>query len=375
MTPKAWLFLALGLFVVYYAVSWVRGAAAAGAQSGGGGGAGGSATGVPAVGIVVGVVIGALFGWISGGGMQVNAGQVSLVSPLTAGTPSMYVAIATMTFLGAAIALVVHRGRTGWPKPVELFIGFITNFFDTLGIGSYAPTTAMWKAWKIVDDRLIPGTLTAGHTPATIAQAFIFIAIVEVEFNTLVLLILSSVLGAWLGAGVVASWSRRNVQLGMGIALLAAASLFILKNLDEMRGTPMIEGGTATALTGTLLIVGFVGNFVLGALMTVGVGLYAPCLIMISLLGMNPTAAFPIMMGSCAFLMPIASGRFVKKGSYSLRPALGLTLAGVPAVLIAAIIVKSLPLTTVRWLVVAVVLYTAISMLRSARESVAAPAA
>lgn len=372
MTPKAWLFLALGCFVVYYAVSWVRGAAIAGAQSGDGGG--GPATGTPAVGLLVGAVIGALFGWISGGGLQVNEGQVSLLSPLTSGTPSMYVAIATMTFLGAAIAMVVHRGRTGWPKPVELFIGFITNFFDTLGIGSYAPTTAMWKAWKIVDDRLIPGTLTAGHTPSTIAQAFIFIAIVEVEFNTLVLLILASILGAWLGAGVVASWSKRNVQLGMGIALLAAASLFILKNLDEMRGTPMIEGGTATALTGTLLIVGFVGNFVLGALMTVGVGLYAPCLIMISLLGMNPTAAFPIMMGSCAFLMPIASGRFVKKGSYSLRPALGLTLAGVPAVLIAAIIVKSLPLTTVRWLVVAVVLYTAISMLRSARESAVAPA-
>ena len=209
--------------------------------------------------------------------------------------------------------------------------------------------------------------------PPTIAEALIFIAIVEVDFTTLVLLLLASVLGARLGAGIVAGWSRRNIQLGMGITLFIAALLFVIKNLDEMRGAPMIPGGTALALSGGLLVVAFVGNFMLGALMTLGVGMYAPCLIMISLLGMNPTAAFPIMMGSCAFLMPIASERFVKKQSYALRPSLGLTLAGIPAVLIAAIIVKSMPLTTVRWLVVVVVLFTSISMLRSYRASSAVP--
>ncbi len=176
-------------------------------------------------------------------------------------------------------------------------------------------------------------------------------------------------LGARLGAGIVAGWSKRNIQLGMGITLAIAAALFVIKNLDEMRGAPMIPGGTALALSGVLLAVAFLGNFMLGALMTLGVGMYAPCLIMISLLGMNPTAAFPIMMGSCAFLMPIASERFVKKRSYALRSSLGLTLAGVPAVLIAAIIVKSMSLTTVRWLVVVVVLYTSVSMLRSYRAT------
>ena len=86
--------------------------------------------------------------------------------------------------------------------------------------------------------------------------------------------------------------------------------------------------------------------------MTLGIGMYAPSLIMISLLGMNPKAAFPIMMGSCAFLMPLASLRFLKAGSYATRPALGLALGGVPAVLLAAYLVKSLPLVWVRWLVI-----------------------
>ena len=299
MTPKAWLFLALGLLVAYYAVVWIASIRAR------------------------------------------PAGAIDEVGP------------------------------AGWPKPIELGIGFVTNFFDTLGIGSYAPTTAMWRAGKIVGDRLIPGTLNVGHTAPTIAEALIFIAIVAVDFKTLALLLLASVLGAWLGAGVVAGWSKRSIQLGMGVCLIVAASLFVIKNLDEMRGVPMIPGGAAIGLSGTLLALGFVGNFILGALMTLGIGLYAPCLIMISLLGMNPTTAFPIMMGSCAFLMPVASIRFIKKGSYSLRPALGLTVGGVPAVLIAAFIVKSLPLTAVRWLVVVVVLYTAITMLRSARTTAA----
>jgi uncharacterized membrane protein YfcA len=252
------------------------------------------------------------------------------------------------------------------PTPANTAIGFVTNFFDTLGIGSFATTTSIWKFFKMIDDRVIPGTLNVGHTLPTIAQAFIFILVINVDITTLVALIAASVLGSWLGAGVVAKWPRRKIQIGMGIALLAAAALFVIKNLDEMRGTPVIAGGEAIGLSGALLLVGIVGNFILGALMTLGIGLYAPCLIMISLLGMAPTTAFPIMMGSCAFLMPVGSVRFIREGSYDRRAAIGLALGGIPAALIAGLIVKSLPLTWVRWLVVLVVLYTSIMMLRAA---------
>ncbi|HET9983169.1 MAG TPA: sulfite exporter TauE/SafE family protein [Longimicrobiales bacterium] len=250
-------------------------------------------------------------------------------------------------------------------------LGCVTNFFDALGIGSFATTTSAFKFWRLVDDRVIPGTLNVGHTLPTVAQAFIFIAVVKVDVRTLVLLIAAAVAGAWLGAGVVARWPRRSVQLGMGGALLAAAAL-MLGSLLKI-GPP---GGEALALTGTRLWLGITGNFLLGALMTLGIGLYAPCLIMISMLGMSPLTAFPIMMGSCAFLMPVGSARFIREGSYDPRAALGLAIGGVPGVLVAGLIVKSLPLDLVRWLVVVVVIYTAIAMLRSAmRERVAAPVA
>jgi uncharacterized membrane protein YfcA len=251
----------------------------------------------------------------------------------------------------------------GPPTRSHLTIGFITNFFDTLGIGSFAPTTAWFKLRNVVPDRIIPGTLNVGHTAPVIVQAFIYTVIIEVDMITLAVLIGAAVTGAWFGAGVVASWPKRKIQIGMGIALLIAAALMVMAYFELGP-----QGGTDLGLPLSLLLLAAIGNAILGALMTLGIGMYAPCMIMISLLGMDPRAAFPIMMGSCAFLMPVGSVRFVRKDAYALKPALGLAIGGIPAVLIAAYIVRELPLTAIRWLVVIVVVYTAITMLRSARR-------
>jgi uncharacterized membrane protein YfcA len=240
-------------------------------------------------------------------------------------------------------------------------MAFVLCFFDTLGIGNFAPTTSAFKFRGSVPDELIPGTLNVGYVMQTVAQALIYISIIDVDVTTLVLMIAASVVGAWLGAGIVARWPRRKIQVGMGGALIAAAVLMLMRQLNIGPG-----GGDALALEGLALVLGLVGNFALGALMTLGIGLYAPCLILVSLLGMNPRAAFPIMMGSCAFLMPAASVRFLRAGSYAPRTAVIMTLAGTPAVLIAAYIVRELSLTAVRWLVVVVVIYAAVMMLRSA---------
>jgi len=255
------------------------------------------------------------------------------------------------------------------PTGYELLVGFITDFLDTLGIGSFATTTTMYRARKTIDDRLLPGTLNVGHTIPTFAQAFIYTKSVEVEPRTLVAMIAASVAGALLGAPVVARWPRRNVQLGMGVALLLLTAVLIFRQLWTQPQTGTI------GLTGGLFVLGVAGNFVLGALMTIGVGLYAPCLVMVAMLGMNPTAGFPIMMGSCAFLMPFASVPFVRQSSYAPRAALGLTLGGLPAVLIAALLVKSLPLEMVKWLVAVVVTYTAVMLLVAASRERAAPVA
>ncbi|HEX2444681.1 MAG TPA: sulfite exporter TauE/SafE family protein [Vicinamibacterales bacterium] len=248
-----------------------------------------------------------------------------------------------------------------FPTPAHLGVGAVTNFFDTLGIGSFATTTALFRSMRMVPDRIIPGTLNVGHALPTITQAFIYTAVIPVDVLTLISMIVAAVLGSWLGAGVVSKWPKRKVQIGMGVALLVAATLMLMTQLNLFPA-----GSDALGVRGVKFIVAVGGNFMLGALMTLGIGLYAPCMILISLLGMNPTTAFPIMMGSCAFLMPVGSFRFIREQSYSLRAALGLAIGGIPGVLLAAYIVKSLPLYAVRWLVIIVVVYTAVTMLRSA---------
>ena len=271
-------------------------------------------------------------------------------------------AVVSVAFVSVwLVALLRHARERQKPDWLDVGVGFVTNVFDTLGIGSFATTSAFFKLWGMALDEEIPGTLVVGHTPPSLLQAFIFIAVVQVDFATLVLMIASSALGALLGARIVSRLPRLQIRLAMGSALIGAAMVMMLTQLQLIPG-----GGDSLGLSGVSLVFAVMGNFVFGALMTLGIGLYAPCMILVSLLGMNPRAAFPIMMGSCAMLMSVGSLPFIRSERYSRKAALGLTVGGIPGVLLAAFVVKSLPLSAVRWLVVAVVIYTASMMLRSA---------
>lgn len=258
------------------------------------------------------------------------------------------------------------RGRTtpGEPAaaltPLNVVIAFVTNFLDTLGIGSFATTTAAFRLFRLVPDELIPGTIIVGDALPVVTQALLFISVVAVDPWQLIALIFVCVCGGWIGAGVVAGLSRRAVQLGLGGALLAAAVFMALSLLGRFP-----EGGSALAFTPRAFALALVVNFALGALLTLGIGNYAPSLVVFSLLGMDPTAAFPIMMGSGAFVATVAGVRFIGAGRFHGRLALALTVGGIPGVMAAVWLVKSLPLDALRVLVLVVVAYTSSTLLRS----------
>ncbi|MCF4151534.1 TSUP family transporter [Dethiosulfovibrio sp. F2B] len=243
------------------------------------------------------------------------------------------------------------------------FMGFVANFFDTLGIGSFAPLTAMLRFGKQIEDRVIPGTLNVSCTWPVLLEAFIFISAIDMDMVTLISLIAASVVGAKIGSKWVSGFSEKRVQLVMAFALLAAAFLFIAGD----QGWLAFQG-EARGLTGARLAIGIVLNFIFGALMTMGVGLYAPAMAMVTFLGMSPRVAFPVMMGSCAFLMPVASAEFVKQQAYNKKASWAINLFGVIGVLIAAFIVKSLPLKILRYLVIVVIFYTSMTLFAAARK-------
>lgn len=267
--------------------------------------------------------------------------------------------------------LLANKGNLGGGSwIVSGFIGFVTDFLDTLGIGCFAPTAMLLDLTKQLDhDRLLPGTLNVGHAIPVLVEAMIFITVVDVAPVTLFALIAAATVGSFVGSRTVTKLPEKTVQFWMGWALIATAVLMAL------RQTGMINllgaGNTATALTGGRLLIGVVGNFIFGALMTIGVGLYAPCMAMVYMLGLNPLVAFPIMMGSCAGLMPVASINFIKSGDYARKVSLAITVCGVFGVFIAAKFVTGLNLDILTWIIIVVIIYTGVTYIRKSRKSAA----
>jgi uncharacterized membrane protein YfcA len=251
---------------------------------------------------------------------------------------------------------------TGRKRPLlrEYPVGLVVAFFDTLGIGSFAPTTAILKFQGKLADELIPGTLNVGLNTAALLEMIIMVTTIVIDPVLLMATLLSAALGAWIGAGVVNRLPRPAIQLAMGAALLIAGCVFTATNLHLLPG-----GGTAMTLTGWRFAVAVGINFVLGALMSVGIGLYAPCMIVVTLLGLHPLASFPIMMGSCGLVQPAAGLQFFRSGRFGFGTSIALSIGSIPGVLLAAFVVKQLPLAALRWLVVLVVVYAACTMLRS----------
>ncbi|HEY6482047.1 MAG TPA: hypothetical protein VIY54_00815 [Steroidobacteraceae bacterium] len=256
------------------------------------------------------------------------------------------------------------------PAATDVAIGFIANFLDTLGIGSYAQITALFKLRGRPPDDLIPGTLNVGSAVPAFLGSLLFVVVVSVDPLLLFCMVVSAGAGAWLGAGVVSRMPRRAIQLVMGAALLIAAVFFATTNLGVLP-----PAGTAMALQGWRFAVAVCANFVFGALMCVGIGNYAPTMVALGLLGMHPIAAYPIMIGSDGVLIPVATLGFLRSRRFAQGAALGLAVGGVLGTLCAFPLVNGIAshLTLMRWLVIVVIVYAAISMLRSARAAAIPP--
>jgi len=253
------------------------------------------------------------------------------------------------------------RERASWADGV---IGAVTNFLDTLGIGSYAQITALFKLRGRPADELIPGTLNVGSTLPAFVGSLLFFGAIPVEPALLASMVISAGAGAWMGAGVVSRLPRRRIQLFMGVALIIAAVFFAMTAFGVLP-----PSGTAMGLSGWRFVIAVLANFAFGALMWIGIGNYAPSMVLLGLLGMHPIAAYPIMIGSDGVLIPVASLGFLRSGRFAHGVAVGLTLGGLAGTLLAFPLIKTIGehLALMRWLVIVVILYAAVSMLRSAR--------
>ena len=278
---------------------------------------------------------------------------------------TVLIACLSAVALGYTAYLLTSAARAGlrWPSGEAMLLGAVSNFLDTMGIGSFAPSIAWLRFRRIVPDRLIPLTMLAGYTLPAILQAVIFLVLLGVHVDPVLLLLCVAAMvgGGIVGVPLAARAPVRLVQGVVGAALLIAGVFYSLANLGLM---PI--GGTATSLPLHWAIATVVVHFVLGILVCFGVGNYAPTLAMLSLMGMNPRLAFPIMASAASFAGVAAAARSIHLVKLDYRIVLGLAFGAIPGVLIAAFVVKEMPVTTLRWLVVLVVSYAGGTLLLSA---------
>jgi uncharacterized membrane protein YfcA len=277
----------------------------------------------------------------------------------------------TVLLISLSLAVLVYMialaraaiARKVGPGIEAILLGAVVNFFDTLGIGSFAPTTAWMKFRKLVPDRLIPPTMVVGLTPPAMAESIVFLILLGVRVDPLLLIgcALATMVGGIVGAPLVANARIWIVQLTVAIGLLLAAAAYAMTNLHLFPG-----GGSASALPPGLTMASIAASFGFGILANFGVGNYAPSLVMFGLMGMDPRLCFPIMAAGGSLMGAGASVRHFAIGQVDLKIVLGLAIGGIPAVLIAAFLVKSMPVDILRWLVFVVVLYTAGVMARAA---------
>ncbi|MFM5461840.1 TSUP family transporter [Aeromonas veronii] len=291
----------------------------------------------------------------------------------------MLVDILRLVFIAGGLVFIFMLLQACWRKkqsgafeatpfwPVAL-IGGVANFLDTLGVGSFAVKTACYKQFKLIDDRVLPGTLNGQCVLPTVTQSLIFVGAVAVEPLTLISMMMAAAAGAAWGARHVASFDRQTIRLVMAISLLVVAGLIFAGLLGLF---PV--GGDAMGLSGYKLAIALLGNFIFGVLMNVGIGLFAPCMTLVYLLGMNPLAAFPIMMGSTAVLSVFSAGTFIRKGAFDAKAVLAVAIFGPIGVVLAAMLVKSMDMEMLKWLVAFIVIYTSWTMYASWRAARRSP--
>ena len=291
----------------------------------------------------------------------------------------MLVDILRLVFIAGGLVFIFMLVQACWRKkqsgsfeatpfwPVAL-IGGVANFLDTLGVGSFAVKTACYKQFKLIDDRVLPGTLNGQCVLPTVTQSLIFVGAVAVEPLTLISMMMAAAAGAAWGARHVASFDRQTIRLVMAISLLVVAGLIFAGLLGLF---PV--GGDAMGLSGYKLAIALLGNFIFGVLMNVGIGLFAPCMTLVYLLGMNPLAAFPIMMGSTAVLRVFSAGTFIRKGAFDAKAVLAVAIFGPIGVVLAAMLVKSMDMEMLKWLVAFIVIYTSWTMYASWRAARRSP--
>ncbi len=236
-------------------------------------------------------------------------------------------------------------------------------FFGTFGIPDFAISSSVFLKTGWVREEDLPGTLNTESVIPVAVMAICYISFVDVAILTLIVPIAAQILGAWVSPQFVMKLDRKKVRICVMFGLFTASLMLLLSllgiapnagNLFELHGWRLVLCG----------VIGFLG----GVLNNLGIGSFSVMLAFLYCLGLSNLAAYPIMMGACAMSVPLGSTQFIRAGRYSRKITLFSSVFGSAGVMLAICLVKSLNAVVLKWVVLGICLYTAISLLLSLRK-------
>lgn len=248
-------------------------------------------------------------------------------------------------------------------KCALLFSGFIANVADTLGLGSFAVVVALNNRLKMIDDKKIPGTLNAQSVLPTMLQSLLFLNFVEMDISILILFVLSACVGGFFSGYFVSRMDKTTIRKLMCYGFIGVAILIFSQKMDLL---PV--GGFATSLPPHKMAIGAVAMVFAGMLPAIGGGMYVPIQAILFLLGLSPLVAFPIMTTTGAIVQTTTASTFIMRREFAIKESLYLAASGFLGVAIAVPMITYVNLSTLRWLLLVIVIYNAISFWKSIRQ-------
>ena len=245
--------------------------------------------------------------------------------------------------------------------------GILAFIADTLGVGSFAVNIALAKLFGTFEDEELPAMCNIVQLIPGVIESLFFIKSVEVDLNTMLVLVLGTCIGGLLGGQLVSRMSKQTVRLAM-IVCFSLIILLILANQYHI----LPIGGDATALYSWKLAIGFVALIVCGALTSLGIGLFAMVQAVLFLLSLSPLVAFPIMMVAGAMQQPLTVFMFLRQSKgLPLKRMLMVSIGGCLGVLL------TLPVFhyfSTRWLHTLLILILSFNLLSMSRAFIRARA-
>lgn len=190
-----------------------------------------------------------------------------------------------------------------------------------------------------------------------------YTSLFTVDTGLLIGCTIAETIGAGLGSKIISGLDVVRLRNLIGLSMLATAAMIIFRFFISG-----MQGGETSGLILWQKCIIVVLFFFLGILNMAGIGSTVPAMAILLLFGLNIHAIYPIVMTGNAISCIFGAFSFIHSGKYSGKAVIA-SVFGMLAVLLAVHLVQNINVTALQIIMIALMLYSAVSVFRENRRS------